>query len=62
MSKSGIQAWSACRRKRDSTGARLALGWLGVALYALLHGLYADAAACRRPGAGLDHGLYATSK
>jgi hypothetical protein len=62
MSKSGIQALSACRRQRDSTGARLALDWLRVALYALLHGLNADAAARCHPGAGLDHGWYATSK
>jgi hypothetical protein len=42
MSKSGLQAQPACRRKRDSIGTRLMLDGLGIARYTLCYGLNAD--------------------
>jgi hypothetical protein len=55
MSKSGLQAQSVYRCKRDSIGAHLAIDGLRIALHTLRHGLNADGlASLVTRGSGLD--------
>jgi hypothetical protein len=50
MSKSDLRAQSVCHRKRDSIGARLMIGALGITRYTLRYGLNAEELARWSPG------------
>jgi hypothetical protein len=54
MSKSDRQGRPACRRKRDSIGARLTIDGFGITLHSLRRGLVGYEVTRGCPGAGLD--------